>query len=158
MMNISSTNIDVFPISYSRANKNDARILTEQHVVNIAKIATAASNASYVINDTVTSPFQFMLLGYHVELNNLALGELIGDENNTEPHFTSGSIYAKCDFNGDKLENDYNETEGETVSQKYGGIVFSGTNEDGALEILRKVEGSWIVPATSAYTIEGGVV
>lgn len=148
-MNIKTEFIDVFPISYSRENKHDARILTEQHVVNIARIATAAKNASYVISETATSPFEFMLLGYHVEITDIS--ELTSA-------FESGSIYAKCVFDGNKLANDYTDTEDEELLGTYGGVVFSGTAETDALEILKKDGDDWKVPVTSSYTIDGGEI
>lgn len=162
-MNITTKNIDVFPISYSRSGKSDARILTEQHIMNIAKIATAAKDASYVISETLAdNPFEFMLSGYHVEIANNAPDPEHPNNNGISELtsvFNSGSIYAKCVFvDGNKLADDYTDTEDEELLGTYGGVVFLGTAETGALEILKKDGDDWKVPVTSSYTIDGGEI
>ena len=66
---LESTKIEVFPTSIARPGFPYARVLTEDHILDM--IRSAAPTESYVLTDTYsdTAPLEFVINGYYVKVN-----------------------------------------------------------------------------------------
>ena len=156
--NMESSKIEVFPTSIARPGFPYARVLTEDHILDM--IRSAAPAKSYVITDTYsdTAPFEFVINGYYVKV----------DASSSSKHsFGGNNVYAHI----------FIDTTSPTHPQLYGtddGTSFTAvkftdsatppvpnglTNyEPHSLHLLQKSGNTFSIPLTSHKCVDGGEI
>lgn len=153
-----SQNIQVFPTSIARPLFPYARVLTEEHILNITRNASPCS--SFVISDnySTSDKFEFMIHGYYVRLE-------------AGTTFTGDNIYAHIYVDTTVAENP--QLWGVDQDNSFTGVAFDNTStatppevltqntsqyEHYVLHILTKVNNEYIVPSASKWTADITVV
>lgn len=155
---LDSNKIEVFPTSIARPSFPYARVLTEDHILDM--IRNVAPIDKYVITETFseTQPLEFIIHGYYVKLNATPSDKHSFGGNNVYAHIfidTSSSTHPQL----------YGTDDGTTFT----GVVFSDTPtvntpqglqhcEPYSLHLLEKRDGSFRIPLASHKCIDGGVI
>lgn len=158
MAYIESSKIEVFPTSIARPAFPYARVLTEDHILDM--IRNVAPADSYVITETFSEiqPLEFIIHGYYVKLNATS---------SVKHSFGGNNVYAHI----------FIDTSSPTHPQLYGtdnestftGVTFSDTAtvaaptglehyEQYSLHLLKKSNGIFRIPMASHKCIDGGEI
>ena len=65
---IKSNDIKAFPLSARKEAYNDSYLLSEENLTRIIKLLYARNNSSFLIKDTFSAPFPFVINGHYFEL------------------------------------------------------------------------------------------
>ena len=68
---IKSNDIKAFPLSARKEAYNDSYLLSEENLTRIIKLLYARNNSSFLIKDTFSAPFPFVINGHYFELTSL---------------------------------------------------------------------------------------
>lgn len=155
---LNSDKIEIFPTSIARPNFPYARVLTEDHILDM--IRSAAPADSYVITETYSDsePFEFIINGYYVKLN-----ASISNKHS----FGGNNVYAHIFL--DTSSPSHPQLYGTDDGDSFTGVQFTDTAsieaptgledyERVTLHILKKVGSTFVVPRTSLKCFDGGEI
>lgn len=158
MAYLETSKIEIFPTSIARPTFPYARVLTEDHILDM--IRNVAPADSYVITETFSEiqPLEFIIHGYYVKLNATP---------SVKHSFGGNNVYAHI----------FIDTSSPTHPQLYGtdnqstftGVTFSDTAtvdaptglehyEPYSLHLLEKSNGVFRIPMASSKCIDGGEI
>lgn len=157
---LNSNKIEVFPTSISRSMFPYARVLTEDHILDL--IRSVAPSDSFVLTPVfnMVTPFEFIIHGYYVKI----------DASSSSPHsFTGDNVYAHIFIDTTSSTHPQlrgkDDTKDGDQSYTFTGVLFSDTetppesvanSEHYKLHILKKVGSSYTIPLTSTRCLDGG--
>ena len=157
-MYLNSNQLEIFPVSKTRLTPfSSANILTEDNILNL--IRSVAPSKSFVISDTydASSTFEFVINGYYISIKG------------TSTNFSGKDVYAHIFI--DTSSPQYPHIWGVDENGKFTGVTFSTSIDEPAPTILGKSyekyslhilttnnEQKYIVPLTSYYCIDGGLI
>lgn len=155
---LDSSKIEVFPTSIERPGFPYARVLTEDHILDM--IRSAAPTESYVITDTYadSAPFEFVINGYYVKVNATA---------SAKHSFGGNNVYAHIFI--DTTSPTHPQLYGTDNGTSFTGVAFTDsatptvptglTNyEHHVLHILQKSGSTFSIPLTSHKCVDGGEI
>lgn len=163
-MFIQSNNIDVFPFSKDRGNKN-ARLLTEKHLIELA--SHPIGNDSFVISESYQSKctFEFVIAGYHFSIKNFDVSS-----------FTGTDVYGTITIENENLKGSDSTSKEALDTSDDEDTYFTGlelsktapeqTTDKHTLKLLTQVNVKvdevvskmWVIPDESRRTIDGGII
>ena len=158
MAYLDSSKIEVFPTSIARPGFPYARVLTEDHILDM--IRNVAPADSYVITETYSesAPLEFIIHGYYVKLNATT---------SAKHNFGGDNVYAHIFI--DTLSATHPQLYGTDNETTFTGVLFSNTAtvtapegldsyEHYSLHLLEKTNDSFRIPLASSKCVDGGEV
>lgn len=155
---LESSRIEVFPTSIERPGFPYARVLTEDHILDM--IRNAAPAKSYVITDVYSdsTPLEFIIHGYYVKVNATA---------SLKHTFGGSNVYAHIFL--DTTSPTHPQLYGTDDGSSFSAIAFTDsatptvptglTNyEHYALHLLQKSGSVFVIPLTSRKCVDGGEI
>lgn len=158
-MYISSNKIEIFPSSIARPDFPYARILTEDHILDM--IRSVAPSDKYVLTETYTdsTPLEFVIHGYYVKVDASA---------SSKHNFGGKNVYAHIFI--DTLSPTHPQLFGKDTGTSFEGVTFSDTETVTAPEALgndyelytlhlltrNSTTDTFRIPMTSRKCLDGG--
>ena len=155
---LESTKIEVFPTSIERPGFPYARVLTEDHILDM--IRSAAPAESYVLTDTYsnTAPLEFVINGYYVKVNATF---------SSRHSFGGNNVYAHIFI--DTTSPTHPQLYGTDTGTSFTAVAFTDsatlavpnglTNyEHHVLHLLQKSGNTFSIPLTSRKCVDGGEI
>lgn len=155
---LDSNKIEVFPTCIERPGFPYARVLTEDHILDM--IRSAAPAESYVVTDTYvdSAPFEFVINGYYVKVNATA---------SAKHSFGGNNVYAHIFI--DTTSPTHPQLYGTDNGTSFTGVAFTNSEtlavptgltnyEHHVLHILQKSGSTFSIPLTSHKCVDGGEI
>ena len=156
MAYLETSKIEIIPTSIARPAFPYARVLTEDHILDM--IRNVAPADSYVITEIFSEiqPFEFIIHGYYVKLNATS---------SVKHSFGGNNVYAHIFI--DTSSPTHPQLYGTDTESTFTGVTFSDTTtvaaptglehyEHYSLHLLEKINGVFRIPMASNKCIDGG--
>lgn len=134
IISIASNKLEVFPTSIARPEFPYARVLTEDHILDMIRSVSTAD--SYVLTETYSAsePLEFVIHGYYVKI----------DATSSSKHaFTGTDVYAHIFI--DTTSPTHPQLHGTDDGTTFSGITF---NNSETCEIPQGLDADHVVPHT----------
>ncbi len=155
---LASDRIEVFPSCIKRPDFPYARVLTEDHILDM--IRSVSPGESYVISEhyTDSAPLEFVIYGYYVKVH----------ATTTKKHnFDGENVYAHIFI--DTTSTTHPQLYGTDEDSIFSGVSFTSsatysapeglTNyEHHVLHLLKKSGETFVIPSTSQRCVDGGEI
>lgn len=168
-MFVQSEKIHVFPSTIPRTHDAYARVLTEDHILDVIRSSSVDTNFVLTNEYKDDQPFEFVINGYYVLL------DASSESKHTFATFVPGTVpsnvYAHIFIDTTAHLHPQLAGADDTDTNEFTGVIFSdsatcnapaavsGHCEHHYLPLLEKTAaGTLVIPASSRRTIDGGLI